>query len=149
MGGFLLWLEEVLGEHTGALPDGQDLLDAARAMIEMIQIWMNAPPVLAASQIQASFDAWSIYHQRTDKIKEITIPERHLTTHLLRGMRLLGNPERFANWADEGVNRTFRCAARFASQKTFEVSVMRKMRQLLKPQDLKATILGPRRRRLR
>ena len=61
------------------------------------------------------------------------VPKHHLAFHLVAKMPLHGNPRLYATWLDESLNKKLKACCRYASQVTFEQTVLVRMAELLKP----------------
>ena len=51
---------------------------------------------------------------------------------MIDNLTFFGNPEAYANWYDEHLNKILKATCRFASQFHFEGGVLDRMRHLLK-----------------
>ena len=60
------------------------------------------------------------------------VPKHHIVVHLLRKCGFQGNPSLYSTWLDESLNKTLKAACKHAAASTFYVSVLLKMRDLLK-----------------
>ena len=129
--GFLLFIESFLSDRHHQLDDGQRLLSAVRALIDLVMGWKRAGANLNVMEVQRSFDSWTEFLALTQDYPCMHIPKRHLVSHLLMASQRLGNPGRYANWHDEGLNSKLRSCARFAAQVNFEATVMLRMRRIL------------------
>ncbi len=61
----------------------------------------------------------------------VFIPKHHLCLHLIYNLPLHGNPMWYANWRDESLNKVLKACCRNVSQRTFEVSLLLRMRELI------------------
>ena len=58
-------------------------------------------------------------------------PKHHALFHLIFDMTNYGNPQWYATWRDESLNKTLKATCRNASQQRFELTVIYKMAELL------------------
>ena len=59
------------------------------------------------------------------------LPKHHMLYHLIDSLVAFGNPSWYSNWLDESLNRLLKSSCRYASQQTFEASVLLAMKDLL------------------
>ena len=131
--GFFLFLLCRLEANVQRLgPEAAILLEAGKALREIVLIWDRSPQNVPPADIQSCFNNWSRHLRLTTGIEEIEIPKRHLVAHLLFRIRLQGNPRRYAVWVDESLNKTLKAACRTVSQTNFESSLILRMRELIR-----------------
>jgi hypothetical protein len=58
-------------------------------------------------------------------------PKHHLCFHLVGNLLWHGNPIWYANWRDESLNRVLKACCRNVSQRTFDASLLLRMRELI------------------
>jgi hypothetical protein len=58
-------------------------------------------------------------------------PKHHLCFHLVGNLLRHGNPTWYANWQDESLNRILKACCRNVSQRSFEASLLLRMRELI------------------
>jgi hypothetical protein len=66
-------------------------------------------------------------------------PKHHVVYHMLLNTGFHGNPELYANWEDEALNKMLKACCRYVSQLRFEESCLLRMRSLLKARGQKRT----------
>lgn len=134
--GFLLYLLDRLPHSLNNLgPQAAQLLQAGRALERVVRVWDESGPTLSPAQVQECVDQWVVHMCLTADVPEVIIPKRHLVTHLLHNACAQGNPKRYANWLDEGLNRVLKKACRSVSQNTFESFLLLRMREILALQN--------------
>jgi hypothetical protein len=62
---------------------------------------------------------------------DVFTPKHHLCFHLVANLSRHGNPSFYANWRDESLNRVLKACCRNVSQRTFEASLLLRMRDLI------------------
>ncbi len=62
---------------------------------------------------------------------KVYTPKFHVMMHCLFNSRRQGNPTVYSNWMDETLNKSLKATCKFASQATFEASVLLKMSTIL------------------
>lgn len=126
--GLLLFLIDFFTANVARLEDGsQQMLDAARALARMCECFERSTWVMDAPTMQEAMDAWKEHCARTSHLPELFTPKRHVIVHMLQGMAWYGNPRFYANWVDEGLNKTLKMACRLISQVTFEAGLLLRM----------------------
>ncbi len=113
------------------------LLRAGRALEQMIRLWRIHGRNLPPAAIQQSYDLWLRFCVATHEMEDLFTPKRHLVAHLLGKLGLLGNPQQYANWLDESLNKDLKRSCRIVSQSTFERFLLLRMRELLRRSSLK------------
>ena len=116
---------------TAISDQAASLLEAARALVAMVQVWEREGTNMSPSATQQCFDHWVVFLRHTAEVEDVHIPKRHLVAHLLSQMAQFGNPRRYSTWRDESLNRVFKAACRTTSQVTFECCVLNRMKELL------------------
>lgn len=130
--GLLALLMEACHARLSCLGDlGARLLEAGRALIRMMRVWDLAGVTLSVGEFQASFDGWNEFLAATDGLEELQMSKRHMVAHLLRKTAFLGNPPKYANWRDEGLNCLLKLACRGLAQGTFESAILLRFGELL------------------
>lgn len=59
------------------------------------------------------------------------VPKHHVCVHMMANLELHGNPSTYSNWTDESLNKILKASCRHVSQRTFESSLLLRMRELL------------------
>ena len=80
---------------------------------------------------QEAMDHWEQFLLWTIN-EDINTPKRHLVSHGLHTMSMFGNMRYTATWMDESLNKLLKKTCRAISQRTFESSVLWRMRENLK-----------------
>ena len=106
-------------------------MQAGEALERFITVIEAAAPNPSPSDFQAMYDAWLSFLHLTEEVGELKMPKRHMGNHLVDNVRRHGNPKRYANWLDEGLNRELKQACRNVSQVTFEPFLLLRMKELL------------------
>jgi hypothetical protein len=133
--GFMLFLLDLLDRVHLRLPDprrAKRLLRAGRALEELLRIWRHAKPRLSAEEIARSWKCFQEFMVATDGESECEIPKRHMLYHILEKIPIMGNPRSYANWTDETLGKNLKQSCRHASQRNFEVGLLRRMREWLR-----------------
>ena len=131
--GVLLYLADKLRLNMHRLGgDADRFLGAANALVELLDIFKSCGTRMPISRIQAAFSAYHRFLSLTADDLEMLQPKRHLILHMLRKIKLQGNPKALANWQVETLNRLLKQTCRTTSQKTFESSVLLRMHVLLR-----------------
>ena len=139
--GMLLSLLDFLEGRANEVEDGAKLLQAGRALARLVTHWDNAPWAMPTATQQACVDAWVEFLVLTEGYEDMKTPKRHLMTHLVCSARTVGNPKQYANWLNESLNRTLRATCRHTSQQTFALSVMLRMKEILRSKGVKRRLL--------
>ena len=80
---------------------------------------------------QEAFDQY-VRHVALMAPLDCYVPKHHIVFHLLADVGRKGNPRFcYAKWLDEALNQTLKGAGKYASQRTFECSVLFGMWDLL------------------
>ena len=79
---------------------------------------------------QEAFDQY-VRHVALMAPLDCYVPKHHIVFHLLADVGRKGNPRFYATWLDEALNKTLKAACKYASQRTFECSVLFRMWDLL------------------
>ena len=136
--GIIVFLASVMTLRGSGLADRVPIggvLQAGRALINIIQIWDTSGAVMTAAGVRQTFDSWGTFSRAVSDLGFCQIPKLHQACHLLQMQDRLGNPARFANWRDESLNKMLKAACRKVSQVNFESGVLLRMRVLLAPQS--------------
>jgi hypothetical protein len=128
--GLLLFVIFILTNHAARLPDAaNDLLEACKALARMLEIFKTCGNNVPGARLQEAFDMMHTLYSRTELLVEgMQVAKRHLMVHLLKDIDYLGNPNFYANWYDESLNKLFKSYLRTVSQATFEPFVLLRMR---------------------
>jgi hypothetical protein len=137
--GVLRFLVQQLEEHAGAIASGPQLLEAAAALVSIVDTLDLSGVVIPASDIQKAFDFFKRQCVLTEHIEELLIPKRHMFLHMLHELHFFGNARLYATWKDESLNKSVKKCCKNVSQSTFEASVLADMRQLLRNEMDKAS----------
>ena len=130
--GILLLLVDTFRAKRALLPRYVDrLLRAGEALVRLIRLFDAAPTRVQPDTIHEAFAAYTRFVRLTNDIPEMRIPKRHVVVHLLARLHDLGNPNIYANWFDESLNKLLKSACRAVSQSTFEASLLARMDALL------------------
>ena len=114
-------------------------------MARIVAIFKTASVNLTTDQHQEAFDCLNVCYARTKHlVEDMEKSKRHINVHLLKDISWLGNPDVYANWYDESLNKLFKSFLRQVSQSTFEPFVLLRMRDGLK---LEAEKLDARKRK--
>ena len=97
----------------------------------MVLEWSSAGPNPTPGERQRALDWWKRFLALTQDDESNYIPKRHLMTHLFEKLNWHGNPRLYANWHDEGLNRTLKEMCRTVSQQNFESFLLLRMRHAL------------------
>ena len=127
--GMLIFLADVFERCIPRLPpNASQLLEAARCLIRLVEIWNENGVTLPEAAIDECF---SSYHRFCDltSVDEYDLfqPKRHLIWHLLASIPDKGNPRFHANWYDEALNKILKRATRELSQTTFGQALLESM----------------------
>ena len=136
--GVLKFLVSELQAYGGAIADGPQLLEAAAALVSIVETFDLSGVVVPPADVQRAFDLFKRYCVLTEHIPEIRIPKQHMFLHLLHELRFFGNARVYATWRDESLNKSVKKCCKHVSQSTFEASVLADMRQLLKNEMARA-----------
>ena len=132
MGGVLLFTVHRLAMNQYRLgPASAALIDAGKALIELVAVWDASPACLAQDAIDRCEALWEQFMDCTHDMELLQRPKRHAVSHIISRLADQGNPKAAANWYDEALNKLLKAACRQASQTTFEEGVVRRMRPLL------------------
>ena len=112
-------------------PGGAELVDAGQCLIGLIQIFQKHGTVIPQDDIDKCFAKYCRFMDLAAGIDELLIPKAHIMCHPLERLHDHGNPKCFANWRDEGLNKLLKACCRTVSQRTFEPSLLTRMRALL------------------
>ena len=135
--GFTAFLVDLLNKHHGHFgQEGSTLRRAGKDLLDMLDIWSRAGHDVPAEGQQAAFELYSD-HMALMTPYNVFTPKHHLVFHLLGNVSRQGNPRRYAVWLDESLNKTLKQACRQTSQATFELSVLSRMRDLLRTKAAK------------
>jgi hypothetical protein len=131
--GVALFLIDQLALHADRVgADGQRLLQAGRHLAHMVTVWHSFKWIVPEQEQE---DIMASYNAHVALMAPFTCytPKHHLMYHLVQDTGYLGNPDSYACWLDESLNRQLKLCCRNVSQSTFECSVLLSMRDLLKP----------------
>ena len=59
-------------------------------------------------------------------------PKHHIMFHLIQQTRHFGNPNAYACWLDEALNKMLKTSCKNVSQSTYEMSVLYNKKEILK-----------------
>ena len=132
---YLLSKLRLLGPRVGAYL--QPTFQAGLALERMLRSWRNQGTNLPPHIVQLSFDMWHRYCSLTEGNPELVQPKKHMVAHMLLKMCLQGNPQRYANWLDESLNKLLKKSCRTVSQVTFERFLLLRMQETLRRMSAK------------
>ena len=135
---FLLFMYDTLINLRGHLGhDCERLIQAAHCLIEINRIFKTSPCRMSEAAIAESFRMYSDFLDITEEMEDLHIPKRHLLIHMFERIDHFGNPNGYATWYDEHLNRLLKASCRDVSQQTFDRSLLLRMRILLKLEHAK------------
>ena len=130
-------------EHRHALGrTGLPLHEAGKCIVEHIQVMKNHGCRLPASAIQSLHDTLkrhllSLIDIAEDLPFEWELPKHHLWVHMVNRVSKTGNPRLVDNFLNESLNKLLKSTCKYASQITFERSVLYKMKGAMRSLEKK------------
>ena len=128
----MLFLLDQFKKHEGRLGrEGKDIFDAGDQLRKMNEIFHASGPVVSKDDQRSVFEFYS-RHMALMKAYEVFTPKHHLIWHMLKKIDYQGNPNIYATWLDESLNKTLKKACKDTSQITFETSMLMRMRRIMR-----------------
>jgi hypothetical protein len=109
---------------------------AGQYLERLINLWNCSDWRLTDEQIRESWLCFRGFIACTRDEPLLNIPKKHQFFHLLRRLRLSGNPMMFTCWKWEALNKPLKRCCRNVSQASFELTVLNSMGRLLATCDL-------------
>ena len=109
---------------------------AGQYLERLINLWNESMWRLTDEQIHESWVCFRGFIACTRHEPLMNIPKKHQFFHLLRRLRLSGNPMMFTCWKWEALNTPLKRCCRNVSQHCFELTVLNSMGRLLETCNL-------------
>jgi hypothetical protein len=141
--GFCLYLLSKMAGITRLLDSSlTKMYKAGLALEALIRLWRPHGRHLPTHVVQTSFDLYSKYCLLTEGVAALELPKRHLVCHLLAKLPQMGNPQQYADWLDESLNKDLKKACRTVSQSTFERFLLLRFQETLRRSSKKRKAAG-------
>merc|ERR1711860_308638 len=96
----------------------------------MGEIMRNGGSVLTSDEIQEMHQCMIQHNRIMGPFYEL-LPKHHLWCHLCEDAVEYGNPNQWATWTDESLNKVLKMCARGCHAMRFEASLLQRMEQQL------------------
>ena len=136
-----LFLADTLAKSHGRFgPEGKRLNDATAALVALVKGFKAADTVMGADDVVMSLGLLKRYMVLTACYEDLLLPKRHIMLHMLLRTAWFGNPNLYATWLSESLNKLLKKSCRNASQGTFDSQVLLRMYDLLRPASQRSTL---------
>jgi len=127
----LPWVISLLEKHMALLPPRARMLHTAgTSLMDVIRVQTDGGPVLSGPECARMF-ASGLEHVRSAFLGGVqAVPKHHAFLHILKLAPRMGNPNMFACWEDESMNRQLASVAAAAYATVWEARIIEHMNNL-------------------